>query len=401
MKYIAGMPLKYHPAVDLDEKVYDKYLALDGPLVSFCPGVPKFREKPIDDTNYEGGADEDDVRYYSFSSDMQNYIDYVKALIKFAIPQGINGYASVMRVINILNEIDPTQTGFTFRCSRVTPSNEDISNSFGESQIMSTIKGISQSGQEVNFLSGKDNNVEGSLSDVASNFASSIFSGVGDIAGVFSNTLGNVSSEVSNVLGSAIKGNNLMYPNLWRDSSFSKSFTFNFEFIAPYGDIDSINYHVILPLLMLMSLAAPRQVGANSYTSPFLVHCELPGVFVTDMGVITSLSWKKGGNENAFSANGMPLSMSVSATVKDLYPIFMLSKSHDKFKKFNIGTAQYLRNMCGVELYNFRDNIDFDFVTKTIDKILNIPMEARGALGARIADGNFALTKYISGIFSQ
>ncbi len=45
--------------------------------------------------------------------------------------------------------------------------------------------------------------------------------------------------------------------------------------------------------------------------------------FTVDMGVVTSLSYKKGGSEDLFNKDGLPLELEVTLNCKDLYPTLM------------------------------------------------------------------------------
>ena len=78
-------------------------------------------------------------------------------------------------------------------------------------------------------------------------------------------------------------GMKVMYPELWNNSDYSKSMTFDFNFVSPYGDPESIFRYVYVPFLALMCLAMPRQADDNGYVSPFFVRADLPGVISSDL----------------------------------------------------------------------------------------------------------------------
>jgi hypothetical protein len=353
--FIAGTPLYFHPSCDPDNKIFEKYLHLDAPTVMFIPGVPQFRTEALDDTDYENMQTTDN-RYYTFNSDITQYKEYLKTMITTCAPSDkIANYGGLASMLAGACQITEGATSILLRANKISAPSEEISNSFAESQVASAVKSISQQAQDINFLAKVENN-DNAITNKISSLTDSASNVIGNILG----NVGNDFSDLGKSISSSIKGTNLTYPDLWRDSSFSKSMSINFEFVSPYGDPDSIYYHCILPLLELIALAAPRQTGVNAYTSPFLVHCEIPGYFVTDVGVITSLSWKRGGSDGCFSSCGLPLSISASVTVKDLYPILMLSKSTTYLKQCNVGTAHFLRNLVGLNLRSVTGSIISD-----------------------------------------
>jgi hypothetical protein len=62
----------------------------------------------------------------------------------------------------------------------------------------------------------------------------------------------------------------------------------------------------------------PRQDGVSGYTSPYLLQIDAPGYFACPMGVITSFSFNKGGDEKMFNSRGLPLIIEGSFSVTDL-----------------------------------------------------------------------------------
>ena len=69
------------------------------------------------------------------------------------------------------------------------------------------------------------------------------------------------------------------------------SFTINLS--SPYGDVYNYYMNIVVPLMHLIALAAPRMVSANSVASPFLVQAFIPGMCTCQLGIIQSLSIEK------------------------------------------------------------------------------------------------------------
>jgi hypothetical protein len=146
-------------------------------------------------------------------------------------------------------------------------------------------------------------------------------------------------------IASSMKGQNVVFPKMWQDSTFSRSYSLAFRFETPYGDSLSIWRHVYVPFLILFTMAMPRQTGALAYVAPFIVRVDCPGWFTIDTGIITNISIKKG--EAGWSAAGLPLSIDVNIEVEDIYPQLMVA-NNVAVLNLNFSLAAYLDSMTGI-----------------------------------------------------
>ena len=89
---------------------------------------------------------------------------------------------------------------------------------------------------------------------------------------------------------SVTNGMKVMYPNLWQNSNYSKNLNFNFNFVSPYGDPLSIFQYVYVPFFSLLAFALPRQAAQNGYVSPFFVRADIPGLFTSDLALISDVT---------------------------------------------------------------------------------------------------------------
>jgi hypothetical protein len=121
--------------------------------------------------------------------------------------------------------------------------------------------------------------------------------------------------------------------------------------------------NICVPLIHLLAMAAPQQMGPNGYASPFLVRGSYKGIFNCDMGIITSMDISKG-REGAWTIDGLPTEVDVNITLKDLYSVLtiMNNESPKNFLK-NIALIDYLSNMCAL-------NINKPEIERTIDLYL-------------------------------
>ena len=114
-------------------------------------------------------------------------------------------------------------------------------------------------------------------------------------------------------------------PEMYASSSFSKSHSLNFQLRAPYGTITSIYQSIMVPLALLLAGALPRAAGKNSYMSPFLCRVYCKGLFSVPLGLIESISIKRGSSEFGWTYNNLPACVDVSISIKDLSPAMYMT----------------------------------------------------------------------------
>lgn len=201
-----------------------------------------------------------------------------------------------------------------FRIEKSTNSSESGSSSTKEPEILNTINSQVSAGRARTFNLGaiketSAGQVANSLYELVSGFISGGAESVGIQGGL----------EV-------LKGAGFIdIPEIWNSSSFSKSYSFDFQLRTPYGDPFSIFYSLYIPLAMVMAGAFPRSVGQNSYTSPYLVRAYCKGMFAIPLGIIDSITITRGAAEYGWSNIMLPTQIDISFTIKDLSPIMHLA----------------------------------------------------------------------------
>jgi len=154
---------------------------------------------------------------------------------------------------------------------------------------------------------------------------------------------------------SVITGANLIFPEIWETSSYNRDFNLEIVLSSPYGDKFSIYLNIIVPLMHLLAFTLPRQATVNSYTSPFLVRCSLPGYFSCDMGIVKELSISKGGSDGtSWSVDGFPTEVVVNISISDLYNSLSMSNLHTTKNVwnflYNTPLIDYVGSMCGLNM---------------------------------------------------
>ena len=229
-----------------------------------------------------------------------------------------------------------------FRVEKSTDSSESLTNSVALPSIASTVNSQSQEARD-RFNSAASFNLAGSKSMIQG--------AINAISGFMSGIISSV--NMSGIFG-ILKGQGLIdYQELWKDSSFNKSYSFKVALRAVSGDRVSLAYRYII-FLVLLSAALPRAVGRNAYTSPFLVRGYLPGKIAIPIGIIDSLNITRGSSEFGWSVDGLPLSIDVTFTIKDLTPNMFLGLADSKNFMSIIGQesslSEFLMTLAGLSI---------------------------------------------------
>lgn len=312
-------------------------------------------------------------KYYSLRYADEEYFEYVNPMCRIAArimnlqEKYING--TKLESYNWTNWAGESNSAFTkifnvyrgctaWYCDSDTSISDSWSNSTSESMIASKINSVSDYGRELNFLLGTVNSKTniGSLLDKLTN-PDKLEESLTNITTLVSSSLGenSVSSifkSLTNSIQTVVAGGKLVFPELWADSSFSRSYDVKLKLVSPDGDDLSIYLNIIVPILHLLGYTLPREYkNGHGYNSPFLVRGFYKGLFNVDMGIITDLTITKG-KESAWTPSGIPSIVEVSFTIKDLYnDMYMTNMNNMKHNTMNnIILMDYISNLCGVNI---------------------------------------------------
>lgn len=232
---------------------------------------------------------------------------------------------------------------------------ESFSNETTESCLTSTVDSISSVGREALFVLGYSNAATGSV----------LFNNQIDeesIRETLTNTFdslvqGNTFfTNLINHLTSVATGGRLIFPKIWSDSSFARSYDVTIKLRSPDMDSFSIYCNIIVPFIHLLCLTLPREIedNPNGFYSPFIVRAIYKGFFNVDMGIITSLSVTKG-DSGMWNADGIPCAIDVNMTIADLYENISMTPSKSGSLAYdtmdNTCFMDYIANLCGVNIY--------------------------------------------------
>lgn len=370
-----------------------------------------FNENTLSDLTETNG------RYYTFQY-ADDYYKYLNPMCRIAsIYLGIGdiklpGASNVLKYMNweeytnagirSISDIG-TFNSIPFYMNTETSVRESYSNSTTQSMLASSVNSISDMGRELSFLLGQSSSMAGidsvlSDADIANNIEN-LNDFVNKILGH-----GNVLSNIGSHLATVAAGGKLIFPEIWSDSSFSRTYSCEFKFISPDPSPLSIYLNVLVPLFHLICLTCPQSVvsNPNGYTNPYLVRAIYKGFFNIDMGIITDMSITKG-DECQWTREGLPSAINVSIDIKDLYqamsitPSSMSDWSYDTVS--NTALMDYIANLCGINIYkpevgrlaemwiankggeilDIKDNTFRKVETKVQNAVMNFYNKLRGA----------------------
>ena len=163
---------------------------------------------------------------------------------------------------------------------------------------------------------------------------------------------GNIMSNILNKAQTILAGGRMVFPEIWADSSFSRSYSCKMRLVSPCGSKLSVFLNILVPIYHLLALCLPRQSIGQSYYSPFLIRAYYKGLFNIDMGILTDLSITKGA-EGEWTIDGLPTVVDVSFTIQDLYSSMGISSTQHMFKGHtlqNVAEMDYVANLCGINI---------------------------------------------------
>ena len=331
-------------------------------------------------------------RYYTFEYAMSEYYSYVNPMCRVAaILLGIGDEMMPARNgdrrLKYFNWEAYTTNGFSslgdlasfraipFYVDSDKSINESFSNGTTESQIANSYTNqVSDLSRELQFLLGTVGSAGGLKIDVSDTAQTEV-----TIQDTIRKLLGgnNFLSKLTSHVGTIAAGGKLIFPEIWSDSNFSRSYSCKFRFISPDPSKLSIYLNVLVPLFHLLGLVAPQQSvhNVNGYVNPFIIRAIYQGMFNIDMGIITGMNVTKG-DDCQWTVDGLPTSIEVSIDIKDLYQALSITKAEGGLLTGtdilnNTALMDYISNMCGINIYK-------PSISRTIDLWTTINLVNRG-----------------------
>ena len=437
-------------------KNYAERILTEAPVCTIIPGVPSYlpgksKSQKINTSlrllqengdfdsilsSYKNGALEDrNLRLYDFKASYADYMKYVNILCRTgAIFLGLqntkitaNGYTSNLAgfdwakyrwistketsIVGKLSGIaDVARSTFFKGTSGSSSMNASLTNynfiqfyidseidaseSMGNTSTSSMIKSAldqgSQTMKQIGFLTDS-----AGLSDQTAfleGSAEALTSGLSSIVGG-AGTVGSVVSRILDLGSDVLTGANVVIPDIYQSSEYSKSYSITIHLKTPYGTPLGYYLNEFVPLMHIIALVLPRQKSANSYDSPFIVKAYVDGVFSCNLGLVTGCSIRRAGS--SYSVDGLPSEIDVTLDITDLYSNLFMSPSTSPIKFINNSSlVEYLAVNTGLSLIS--PNID-----KKAQMMLSTSTQAISDVPSNIgAIANEKVSSWLNGLLS-
>jgi len=144
-------------------------------------------------------------------------------------------------------------------------------------------------------------------------------------------------------------GSQLMFPKVWKSSSFTKTISISIKLYSPYGTKEALDKFVFVPLSYILGFALPIQSTPTTYKYPFLVQVDSPGAASVRMGIVSGITIKKGGRYDIWSSQGLFRGVDVTLDITDLYGVLTVPQSFEVLANA-VETRDYFRNLSGGDL---------------------------------------------------
>ena len=411
MRGVMGMPQQFLPITDprldynpnkdtgigeVDQfgRVYSEKIIKNIPLLLMAPGIPKFlngTEKKqfrnlvgaFDGVNTINNLfDKKSGKFYTLEYRYTEYYYYVNTMLRSAAiflgieKEKINGKNlvgedtdtalwandwvnetsigsnNVLYDSSVYNFLKAYANCIAFYADAGNTVDDSFSNNTGDSELKGTIDGLSDKAREMNYFLGTATSSIGFNYDEIKNAGTdlgTIVKNVADQLYLGKYGLGRVVGSASAILAGA----RIIMPEIWNDSSFSRSYSCSMKLVSPSGDKLSIFMNILVPIYHLLGFTLPREATDQAYISPFLVRAYYKGLFNVDMGIISGLNITKG-DEGEWTVDGLPTVANISFDIKDLYSGLYMSKSIAKGQALgilsNIQELDYIANSCGINV---------------------------------------------------
>lgn len=329
--------------------------------------------------------------FYTFDSDWYTYINNVKMMINTAviqlglqkscvkigdalIPIGMEAkvtpdtdvwsrYHWITRNKNLgtITGID-TQTGDTSQYVSFmidpTSTSESYSNSVGESQIYSSVINAGDSiGKEIAFLTGSSTT---SLDDGLIQMAGDVTNAAEAVLTNLTMGVGRFTASIAGAFARSFVGDHTIYPQVFQQHTSTSSKDITIHLNSSGGDPYSFLTELMVPTFFVLGMVLPNMAKNNpaAYAYPPVVQMNIPGIWGTRLGMVTSVTITKNSSGKDISVNGYPTSIDISMTVTDLQHTLVTSGMNMPAAFLNNHTMyDYIAHCAGVDKYRVNGSI--------------------------------------------
>lgn len=149
------------------------------------------------------------------------------------------------------------------------------------------------------------------------------------LAGAGGPNFQNAAVSAANLLGRLMAGARVDFPQVWKNSGFSPSYTMTVRLYNPNpsNDASTLRY-IIGPIASLMLLAVPRSEDGSTYNYPFLHRIFSPGIYDLNPAFISNVTIIKGGDQQQISFSQSLSMVDVRIDFGSLYNSMLTGKGY-------------------------------------------------------------------------
>lgn len=267
--------------------------------------------------------------------------------------------------------------GVSFAFDPQSSVSDTINNTTQDSQFSTMFNNISSKARELEFILGySGGDIPGFID--STNY---VQADVPHMSGGIASGITNVFKRVGSWINNSAHGMNVRFPEIWSESNYSKSYDIDMHFIAPYATHFCKWRYVLVPFFHIFALAAPISgKNVSQYSSPFLIRAYSKGFFNVEMGIIESITWKRFGDKDMISEDGIPMQIDVSVSFKDLYHALAMSAIGNEF----IESADFFNNSGLMDLVGTLSGVNMNRISlaERMSLFIGSSWTAFGALGS-------------------
>jgi hypothetical protein len=229
--------------------------------------------------------------------------------------------------------------------------NETYTNNIGDSQLFGIMNQGTQFGNEIAFLTNASTT---KADDIIINLAQKGTNAAQQVITTLGGGIGRFTASIVGGFTKSFTGDHTIYPQIFQSATAQQSVSFTVHLVSHAGDAYSYLINILVPLFYIMGMALPRlsKNNASAYAFPPIIQANVPGLWGTRLGMITSLSITKNPGSTDVSINGYPLAVDVQITVADLQHVLMTSPMNEISTFLNNNTMfDYIAQMCGCDKY--------------------------------------------------
>lgn len=240
------------------------------------------------------------------------------------------------------------------------PVMESFANDYGESMFQGITDIASQALNQFRFMAGAGNvqdalgKIKGAASSMGLDKVSgAISAGEKGLSSILNKgteaTGGNVDfNQAASTIGNVLLGNKIDFPQVWKYSSWTPSYTANIRLYNPYpASKDATKRFIIGPLAALLMFVVPRSSDGYTFSWPWLCKYRVPGLYNIQSGFIRDVTVIRGGDDNHFALNSVPGIIDVRLTLGTLYSNMIGGDPENLNTRSNPTLLHYLDEMTG------------------------------------------------------